>query len=66
MHTGGFDLRLNDGSDLNIYLLMRWLGPDALAVCQVHQGLPVAFLLLRYSVLFTIESLSLLYLLVKS
>ena len=28
-----------------------------------HQGLPVAFLLLRYPVLFTVESLSLLYLL---
>ena len=35
--------------------------PDALAVCQAHQGLPVGFLLLRYSVLFTVESLSLLY-----
>ena len=39
---------------------------DALAVCRVHQGLPVGFLLLRYSVLFTVESLSLLYLLVIS
>ena len=38
----------------------------ALAVCQAHQGLPVGFLLLRYSVLFTVESLSLLYLLVIS
>ena len=42
------------------------LGPDALAVCQAHQGLPAGFLLLRYSVLFTVESLSLLYLLVIS
>ena len=31
--------------------------------CQAHQGLPVGFLLLRYSVLYTVESLSLLYLL---
>ena len=31
-----------------------------------HRGLPVGFLLLRYSVLFTVESLSLLYLLVIS
>ena len=31
--------------------------------CQAHRGLPVGFLLLRYSVLFTVESLSLLYLL---
>ena len=31
-----------------------------------HQGLPVGFHLLRYSVLFTVESLSLLYLLVIS
>ena len=53
-------------SDLKIYLLMRWEGPDALAVCQAHRGLPVGFLLLWYSVLFTIESLSLLYLLFTS
>ena len=31
-----------------------------------HRGLPVGFLLLRYSVLFTVESLSLLYHLVIS
>ena len=42
------------------------MGPDALTVCRAHQGLPVVFLLLRYSVLFTVESLSLLYLLVTS
>ena len=36
---------------------------DALAVCRAHPGLPVGFLLLRYSVLITVESLSLLYLL---
>ena len=45
---------------------MRWWGPDALAVCWGNQGLPVGFLLLPYSVLFTVESLSLLYLLVVS
>ena len=66
MHTSGSDFRLYDGSDLKTYLLMRWYGPDALAVCRAHQGLPVGFLLLRYSVLFTIESLSLLYVLVIS
>ena len=47
---GGSDLRLYEGSDLKTYLLMRWYGPDALAVCQAHRGLPVGFLLLRYSV----------------
>ena len=31
-------------------------------MCQALQGLPVEFLLLRYSVLFTVEALSLLYL----
>ena len=31
--------------------------------CQAHWGLPVGFLLLRYSVLYTVEPLSLLYLL---
>ena len=28
----GWDFRLYEGSDLNTYLLMRWKGPDALAV----------------------------------
>ena len=66
MHAGGSDFRLYDGSDLKTYLLVRWWGPDALAVCRAHRGLPVRFLLLRYSVLFTVETLSLLYLLVIS
>ena len=39
---------------------------STLAVCQAHLGLPVGFLLLWYSVLFTVESLSLLYLFVIS
>ena len=34
--------------------------------CWAHRGLPVGFLLLPYSVLFTVESLSLLYLLIIS
>ena len=37
-----------------------------MAVCRALRGLPVGFLLLRYSVLFTVESLSLLYLLIIS
>ena len=45
---------------------MRCKGPDALAVCQAHQGILVGFLLLWCSVLFTVESffcfISLLYL----
>ena len=40
--------------------------PDALAVCPDHRRLPVGFLLLLYSVVFTVESLSLLYLFVIS
>ena len=36
---------------------------SVLGCCQAHRCLPVGFLLLRYSVLCTIESLSLLYLL---
>ena len=47
-----------------VYYNTWFLGIDALAVCQAHRGLPVGFLLLRYSVLFTVESLSLIYLLV--
>ena len=45
---------------------MRWWNPDVLAVCQAYWGLPVGFLLFQYSVLFTVDSLSLLYLLVIS
>ena len=29
-------------SNSQTYLLMRWQGPDALAVCQAHRGLPRA------------------------
>ena len=39
------------------------VGAWCFGCCQAHQGLPVGFLLLRYSVLFTVESLSLPYLL---
>ena len=38
------------------------VGAWCFGCCQAHCGLPVGFLLLRYSVLFTVESLSLLYL----
>ena len=40
------------------------VGPDALAVCRAHRGLPVEFLLLRYSVLLSpyICFISLIYL----
>ena len=58
LHAGGSDFRLYDLSDLKTYLLMRWQGPDALAVCRAHRRLPVGFILLWYSVLFTVESLS--------
>ena len=65
LHAGRSDFRLYDGSDLKTYLLMIFGGgADALAVCRAHRGLPVGFLLLQYSVLFTVEPLSLLYLLV--
>ena len=66
LRADGSDFRLYDGSHLKNYLLMRWYWPDALAVYRAHRGLPAGFLLLRYSVLFTFESLSLLYLLVLS
>ena len=35
-HAGGSDFRLYDGSHLKTYLLMRWQGPGALAVCWAH------------------------------
>ena len=42
------------------------LEPDALAVCRAHRGLPVGFLLLRYSVFLLLSPylcfISLLYL----
>ena len=41
-------------------------GGLALAVCRAHRGLPIGFLLLWYSGLFTIKSLSMLYILVIS
>ena len=39
------------------------VGAWCFGCCQAHWRLPVGFLLLQYSVLFTVESLSLLYLL---
>ena len=66
LHAGGSDFGLYDGSDLGTCLLMRWWGPGALAVCRARRGLPVGFLLLRYSVWFAVGSLSLLCLLVVS
>ena len=39
------------------------VGAWCFGCCQAHRGLPIGFLLLRYSVLFTVKSLSLLYLL---
>ena len=39
------------------------VGAWCFGCCQAHQGLPDGFLLLQYSVLFAVESLSLLYLL---
>ena len=61
--------KLKDKLVNNIGTRVRFLAgfrPDALAVCRAHRGLPGGFLLLRYSVLFTVETLSLLYLLVIS
>ena len=51
LHARGSDLGLYDGSDLETWLFVGWWGPDALAVCWAHRGLPVGFLLLQYSVL---------------
>ena len=34
LHAGEWDLRLHDGSALKAYLLIRWYGPDALAVVR--------------------------------
>ena len=34
LHADGSDFRLYDRSDLKTYLLMRWYGPDALAVAR--------------------------------
>ena len=45
------------------HLLMRWWGPDALAVVRPTGVYLLDFLLLWYSVLFTVQYLSSLYLL---
>ena len=39
--AGGSDFRLYDRSDLKTLSIDEQMGPDALAVCQAHQGLPV-------------------------
>ena len=49
LHAGESDYRLFDSSDLKTYILMRWYGPDDLAVSLAHRGLPVGFILLQYS-----------------
>ena len=66
LRAGGSDFGLCGGSGLGTCLLVGWWGPGALAVCRARRGLPVGFLLLRYSVLFAVQSLSLLCLLVIS
>ena len=38
LHAGGSYFRLNEGSDLKTYLLMRWVGADALAVVRPTWG----------------------------
>ena len=61
LHAGGSDFRLwwFQLKDFSIDQMVRaW----CFGCCQAHQGLLVGFLLLRYSVLFIVESLSLLYL----
>ena len=50
----------------NINVLQQPACFDTLAVRLAHRGLPVGLLLLQPSVLFTVEALSLLYLLVIS
>ena len=50
-----------EGSDLNNYQQMRWIGPDALAVVR-----PTCWISFWFSVLCTIEYLSLPYLLLIS
>ena len=47
---------------LKDFSIDEMVGAWYLAVCQANRGLPVGFLLLQYSVLFTVESLSSLYL----
>ena len=44
---------------LRASMTLLWRRNDfrSLAVCRAHRGLPVGFLLLQYSVLFTVESL---------
>ena len=51
------------GGQPNHLSIDEMVGALCFDCCQAHQGLPVGFLLLRYSVLCTDESLSLFYLL---
>ena len=57
---------LNHSQEGNIYLYTgHWKYDSNMAMVDdyMKMGLPVGFLLLQYSVLFTVEALSLLYLL---
>ena len=51
LHASVSEFRLYDGSNLKKDLSIdEMVKPVALAVCQAHRGLPVGFLLFRYSV----------------
>ena len=50
---------------LSTFIISYHLSLRPLAVCRAHRGLPVGFLLLCYSALFTIESLSLISLFIS-
>ena len=47
---------------MTVRTIDEMVGASCFGCCQAHRGLPVGFLLLRYTVLCTVESLSLLYL----
>ena len=61
MHAGGSDFRLYDSSDLKDLSFDEMVGPDALAVCWAHRVYLLDFFCSGSSVLFTVESLFLLF-----
>ena len=63
LQAGRSDLRFYNGSDLKDLSIDERVGAWRRVFGQAHRDITVGFLLLRYSVVCTVESLSLFYLL---
>ena len=48
MHAGGSGVKLNDGPDIKLFILVGW-GRSFFVCCLAHRCSTVGFLLLQYS-----------------